>query len=203
MSAPTRVLVVEDDPSAGRAWGDALGRSGHAVDVASSLADARGRLTRASEQQLPYHVVFLDLALPDGDGAELLDELRAHHPSSAVAVVSAHLDSERAVELFGKISVEVPKPVSSETMVALVERLSSTDRTGSCLAAFCEAHHLSPREAQIVEHTAFGMSLDDIAVELGCAAATLKGFWKRIHDKTGLRSRREVVSAAWQHRRQR
>jgi len=200
MTEPTHVLVVEDHPSVGRAWRNTLVRAGHAVDVADCLADARRLLDEADDRKQPYQAVVLDLVLPDGDGADLLEDLQQRRPRPGVAVVSAHLDSKRVLELWGRTLIDVPKPVSTETMVALVARLASTDPSMGAVARFCEACQLGPRETRIVEHAARGSSLEDIAVDLGCAVSTLKTFWKRIHDKTGLRTRREVISAAWQGR---
>lgn len=196
MTNSTRVLVVEDDSLLGNAWRETLRRAGHQAQIAGSLAEARSRLEEARAGSQPYGVVVVDLILPDGDGADL----RECRPLPGVAVVSGHLDSERSLSLWGKSLIELQKPLTTETMVALVERLTSTDPAATSVDRFCEAYQLTTKQARIVKHTALGWSLGKIAEDLGCAVSTLKGFWKRIHDKTGLRTRREVVSAAWQHR---
>jgi two-component system OmpR family response regulator/two-component system response regulator QseB len=67
-----RVLVVEDDEGIAGGLAAHLARAGHAVDRAGTLAAAWSAL--AGE---PYDVVLLDLGLPDGDGTELLQRLRA------------------------------------------------------------------------------------------------------------------------------
>lgn len=200
MNQTTRVLVVEDDRRVRQAWRGVLSRSGYAVELTGTVTQARRKLAKAYAANQPYHVLILDLILPDGDGATLLDDLERRRPRPGVAVVSGHLDSERVVTLWGKSLIDVPKPVSTETMVAIVERLTSTDPDASSIDRFCEAYELTPKQSRIVKHTALGWSLEEIADDLGCAVSTLKGYWKRIHDKTGLRARREVVSAAWQHR---
>ncbi len=66
-----RVLVVEDDVSLGTVVQRGLVEDGHAVDLERTLAGgpAGGRLN-------PYHLVVLDLGLPDGDGLALCRELR-------------------------------------------------------------------------------------------------------------------------------
>ena len=50
-----------------------LGKAGFAVDAVAPCADARAAL-----EVCPYDVGILDLALPDGDGLELLGELRSN-----------------------------------------------------------------------------------------------------------------------------
>lgn len=66
-----RVLVVEDDPGIAQGLRLTLGQQGWAVDCVGSLAPAWAAL-RAE----PFDAVLLDLGLPDGDGATLLQRLR-------------------------------------------------------------------------------------------------------------------------------
>ena len=67
-----RVLVVEDDSRIAQGLVAHLGRQGHAVDTAATLAAGWAAL-RAE----PVDLLLLDLGLPDGDGASLLARLRA------------------------------------------------------------------------------------------------------------------------------
>ncbi|MDQ3863643.1 MAG: response regulator transcription factor, partial [Actinomycetota bacterium] len=66
------------------------------VAQAGSLAEARGRASAVS-----FDVAVLDLGLPDGDGADLIAELRGPNQGTAVLIVSGSLDPsslERAAE---------------------------------------------------------------------------------------------------------
>ena len=65
-----RVLVVDDDPELGELVSRSLVREGHVVDVAGSLAGARGALREE------FDLLALDLGLPDGSGLDLCRELR-------------------------------------------------------------------------------------------------------------------------------
>ncbi|MGB4062129.1 MAG: response regulator transcription factor [Burkholderiaceae bacterium] len=67
-----RLLVVEDDPGIATGLQAALKQAGHAVDCATTLAQAWGVLTCE-----PVDAVLLDLTLPDGDGMDLLRKIRA------------------------------------------------------------------------------------------------------------------------------
>jgi two-component system OmpR family response regulator/two-component system response regulator QseB len=67
-----RVLVVEDDERIASGLAAHLGRLGHAVDCAPTLA--AGWTALRGE---PFDLVLLDLGLPDGDGSALLVRLRA------------------------------------------------------------------------------------------------------------------------------
>ena len=67
-----RVLVVEDDERIASGLAAHLGRQGHAVDHAATLAAGWAALRGE-----PFDLVLLDLGLPDGDGGTLLARLRA------------------------------------------------------------------------------------------------------------------------------
>lgn len=75
-----RILVVEDDPSLGGVVQRGLHEDGHAVDLERTLAGARRALAISQ-----YHLVVLDLGLPDGDGLSLCREL--HHAESPPRVL--------------------------------------------------------------------------------------------------------------------
>jgi len=65
------LLVVEDEPAIQAGLCDRLQREGFRVDVAGSLAAARELLANRPD------LVVLDRRLPDGDGLQLLQDLRA------------------------------------------------------------------------------------------------------------------------------
>ena len=66
-----RVLVLEDDCRIADGLVAHLGRQGHAVDTAASLAAGWAALCAE-----PFDLLLLDLGLPDGDGSSLLARLR-------------------------------------------------------------------------------------------------------------------------------
>lgn len=80
-----RILVVDDDVELRELLVRALERDGHVVSAVGALEDARRSLRSASAD-----VVVLDLALPDGDGAELCRELRRNASGVPVLMLTAH-----------------------------------------------------------------------------------------------------------------
>ena len=76
-----RILVIEDDHAIRRGIVDALQYSGYAVVEA-----ARGNegLQKALETQ--YDLLLLDLALPELDGLDILQSLRAARPAQPVII---------------------------------------------------------------------------------------------------------------------
>lgn len=70
-----RILLIEDDRELRATLKEALSVEGYAVQTSASLADARALLQHADRNTVP-ELVLLDLGLPDGDGEDLLADLR-------------------------------------------------------------------------------------------------------------------------------
>jgi DNA-binding NarL/FixJ family response regulator len=84
-----RVMVVEDHADF-RALMEALLGGEPDIDLlaqAGSLAEAREQAARSE-----FDAVVLDLGLPDGNGADLIAELRRSNPEVGVLILSASLD---------------------------------------------------------------------------------------------------------------
>jgi two-component system response regulator DevR len=79
-----RVLLVDDRDDFRRAFASLLERQPdiEVVGTADSLAEARQKLRGVD-------VALLDRGLPDGDGLELIGELRAANPGVRVFVISS------------------------------------------------------------------------------------------------------------------
>ncbi len=79
-----KALLVEDDVRLAGLIGRGLRRDGHAVDLASTIEDARWHATECA-----YDVLVLDVMLPDGDGFGLCRELRAAGNWTPVLLLTA------------------------------------------------------------------------------------------------------------------
>ena len=93
-----RVMLVEDHPDFRDLMAVLLGSQSDIklVAQAGSLAEARNHAVR-----FDFDVAVLDLGLPDGDGVDLIADLRRANPEVGVLVLSASLDTasmERAAE---------------------------------------------------------------------------------------------------------
>ncbi|MEN6534772.1 MAG: response regulator transcription factor [Bryobacteraceae bacterium] len=113
------LLLVEDDAGLARSLSQGLGENGFNVVHASTLAEAR----RLLEEQ-PVEVVVLDLGLPDGDGFDLIDGLRAKRPDVPLIVTTARgeLDS-RLRGLEGGADDYLVKPFAFAELVARIRAL--------------------------------------------------------------------------------
>ena len=89
VATQTRIMLVEDQPDFRRLMVALLARQPdlEVVAEAGSLTEARKHATTAS-----FDVAVLDLGLPDGNGVELISDLRGSNPEAAVLILSASLD---------------------------------------------------------------------------------------------------------------
>lgn len=79
-----RLLVVEDDPLISRTLQRSLSTLGYAIDVFDTLAPARD-----AARQGGFDLILLDLGLPDGQGMDLLSELRQRNELTPVLIITA------------------------------------------------------------------------------------------------------------------
>jgi DNA-binding response OmpR family regulator len=77
-----RVLVVEDDPATSQAMRLLLQHHGYDVQVCGTVAESMNYLGSNPD------FVLLDLMLPDGDGADVLEHIRENDLRPEVVVVT-------------------------------------------------------------------------------------------------------------------
>jgi len=95
-SPDKRILVVEDDPAQARTIVLLLKRNLTATcDIAMSCAEAREKIPSCD-----YDLITLDYQLPDGNGLDLLEEIRDMIGPPPVVFVTGHGDEMTAVSAF-------------------------------------------------------------------------------------------------------
>ena len=83
------VLVVDDSLTVRMDLADAFSQAGFATVECATLAEARAALASQA-----VDVVVLDVQLPDGDGIELLSEIRADARTAALPVLMLSMEAE-------------------------------------------------------------------------------------------------------------
>lgn len=194
-SRPSRILVVDDHPLYRDALVGALVAPGVwlSCESAASLREAQRRLA----DQPPYAVVLSDYKLPDGDGLELLAQVRAQAPESACVLMSgsdlAQLGPRaRRLGLRGYLS----KALEPHQIVAAVRTVLAG---GSCFRDQDDGLTgpvLTERQLEVLEQVALGRSSKEIARALGVGASTVKDHLTLIFVRLGVNSRPEAVARA-------
>jgi two-component system response regulator QseB len=115
----SHILLVEDDLDLGVALQHSLQQAGFEVVWVRRLADVATQLFECKP-----HCVLLDLNLPDGDGFQLLHELRYKRDAVPVLVLSARGALEdRLKALYDGADDYMLKPFSVPEMIARVNVL--------------------------------------------------------------------------------
>jgi DNA-binding response OmpR family regulator len=114
-----RLLVIEDEPRIAEILKSGLQRAGFAADIVGRCADARAALALA-----PYDAAILDLGLPDGDGIDLLANLRATHNGIPVLVLTARdAVEDKVAGLDAGADDYLIKPFATVELIARVKAL--------------------------------------------------------------------------------
>ncbi|WP_298913982.1 response regulator transcription factor [uncultured Algimonas sp.] len=108
-----RLLLVEDHASLADAMSRALQRAGFAVDHAANVEAAQDFAAVAD-----YDLILMDLGLPDGDGLDLLGEIRRDHDWPAIILTARDALPDRLAGLDGGADDYIVKPVDMLELVA-------------------------------------------------------------------------------------
>lgn len=118
LGTQARVLVVDDDPYVRDLLKHWLGAANYEVQLASLGREA---LSLASQE--PPDVVLLDVLMPDVDGLEVLDLLRASGCDAAVVLTTAYGSERIAVNAMRRGADDyLRKPIIAEELQTVLER---------------------------------------------------------------------------------
>ncbi|HEX8464057.1 MAG TPA: response regulator [Abditibacterium sp.] len=120
-----RILICEDDSDVAEQLRAIVMHSGFAVDIASSLAQARQLLARGD-----YAGLTLDLVLPDGNGLDLLAEVRAgaRGHEVPVVVVSAHSGAGGIEGEAFEVLDWLRKPIDAQRLLAALSQFTRAEK---------------------------------------------------------------------------
>ncbi|MFM2483969.1 response regulator [Celerinatantimonas yamalensis] len=116
-----QILIVDDEPAIRRFLRISLSAEGQQVIEAGTLAEARLQIEKSHP-----HLVVLDLGLPDGDGSELLSEIRQYY-AWPVIVLSVREDEAEKVRLLDAGANDyLTKPFGIQEFIARIKVLLRT-----------------------------------------------------------------------------
>ncbi|MGA6993033.1 MAG: response regulator [Candidatus Deferrimicrobiaceae bacterium] len=114
---PVNVLVVDDEPLICWALKRRFSGRDMSVHVVGNCVEALVEL-----REKPYGLVFLDIHLPDGNGLDLLEEIKEISPGTRVIVISADGTEQNRQRAFAGGAFQfVEKPFNINDITRLVE----------------------------------------------------------------------------------
>lgn len=121
-------LIVEDERDIAALFRQVLDLAGYRTEIAARGKRALERLTTGEPD-----IVLLDLTLPEIPGAEILEIMRADERLKKIPVVVITGYPEIAESLSVEPDLVMIKPVSSEQLTKLVDRLGRTPRSRAAI----------------------------------------------------------------------
>jgi DNA-binding NarL/FixJ family response regulator len=208
-----RVLLVDDDDLM-RAGLRAVLSSDGAIEVVGEAADGRAALDEVRAHR--PDVVLMDVRMPDLDGIAATRELLAVSPDVKVAILTTF---EQDDYIFGALNAGASgfllKRTKPEELISAIHTLAGGDSllspsvtrkviermAGQPVADPAVASRLrllTPREREVLELIARGLSNGEIAAAFVIEESTVKTHVKRILMKLHLRDRVQAVIFAYE-----
>ena len=209
-----RILVVDDHALFRAGIANALSRE-RDLDVVGEAADGRSALEAAG--MTSPSIVLMDLSLPAPGGLETTQRIRREFPATAVIVLAQDEDEE---SLFASIKAGaaafVIKDISPDDLIHVIRRVSQgefliNDKVFSKpavasrvlkefreLAVYGQEAQpifapLSPREVEILDNIAQGMTNKQVAYALSISEQTVKNHMSSILRKLSVNDRTQAV----------
>jgi DNA-binding NarL/FixJ family response regulator len=209
-----RILIVDDHALFRVGIANILGRE-RDLDVVGEAADGRAAL-EMSGMTTPS-IVLMDLSLPAPGGLETTQRIRREYPATAVIVMAQDEDEE---SLFASIKAGaaafVINDISPEDLIHVIRRVSQgefliNDKVFSKpavasrvlkefreLAVYGQEAQpifapLSPREVEILDNIAQGMTNKQVAYALSISEQTVKNHMSSILRKLAVNDRTQAV----------
>jgi DNA-binding NarL/FixJ family response regulator len=209
----TRVLIADDDDLMREGLAELLAGD-PSIEIVGKAITGREAVERS--RRLKPDVVLMDVRMPDLDGIEATRELAQAAPQTRVLILTTF---EQDDYVFGALRAGASgfllKRTRPEELIAAVHTIGEgesllspsvtrrvVDRMAQQptpeLADRTKLEELTPREREVLELVARGLSNREIAAELVVEESTIRTHVKRILMKLGLRDRVQIVIFAYE-----
>jgi DNA-binding NarL/FixJ family response regulator len=216
--ATLRVIVADDQRVVREGLTLMLGLI-DGIEPVGAAADGEEALAMVAAER--PDVVLMDLRMPRLDGIEATRRLAETHPGIGVVALTTYADDETIVAaLQAGARGYLTKDAGAEQIRGAVERVAAGEAAidpavqRQLIAAVQRQRvtapppfpdgdglpdGLTPREAEVLELIAAGLSNGEIADRLVVSGATVKSHVNHLFAKIGARDRAQAVAYAYQH----
>jgi CheY-like chemotaxis protein len=116
------ILIIDDEEDLCWLLSNSLKGRGFTVWSANTITEAVECLKESPD------LIFLDLKLPDGDGMDILPEIRKAIPDAVVIIISAYGSEERRLDAKKKgVLSFIDKPLSEEKLMNAIGQFQRED----------------------------------------------------------------------------
>jgi DNA-binding NarL/FixJ family response regulator len=179
------------------------------IEVVGAAADGDEALRLVAEHR--PDVLLVDLKMPNRDGVSTTAAVRADHPGTEVVVLTTYADDDSLLAALragarGFLTKDADAESIAHALRSAAAGLSIVDGElqGRLVASVVTRRPaerpddgLTPREVDVLQLIAAGMSNGEIARHLVVSEATVKTHVNHLFSKLGLRDRAQAVSYAY------
>jgi DNA-binding NarL/FixJ family response regulator len=213
VSGKLRVVIADDQALLRTGFAMILGADGGIEVVAEA---ANGAEAIAAVRRTRPDVVLMDIRMPEIDGLEATRRIMAEAVPAPRIIILTTFDLDRYVyaALAAGASGFLLKDVSPERLVAAVHLVQDGDallaptitrrlverfaRQDDHNALHRDLSTLTPRELEVLQHLARGLTNAELAARLHLSETTVKTHVARILSKLGLRDRAQAIIVAYE-----
>lgn len=124
MASGLRILLVEDHLRTRAALARLLESWGHSVQQADTLAQGR-QLVRSQS----FDLLLTDMALPDGEGSDLMREIRETSPATpGIAITGFDTHGSSAASMEAGFLLHFTKPIATEKLRVVIEEIAKAQQ---------------------------------------------------------------------------
>lgn len=193
MSDRRLVHIIDDEESVRNSVGFMLQTTGYSVRQWPSGAFFLRELKNAEPG-----CILLDIRMPEIDGLQVLQQLRARGSTLPVIVLTGHGDVSIAVKAMRGGAVDfLEKPFEAEQLLSAIDKafvaMGETSEAARTDAARTQIANLSAREREVLEGLVAGLPNKTIAYDLGISPRTVEVHRANLMQKLGARSLSEAL----------
>lgn len=168
METPTRVLLVDDEPSIRRIFSALITDFGYDVCAVESAHEALHLLEKEA-----FPLIITDIRMPGMDGLTLLRHIHQHYPDAQVVMITGHGDMDVAIEClrFGAADF-ITKPINDDILEHAIRRAEEQYSLRKQVK-----HHTEHLEELVAQRTKELLDTHRVAVigeTVACMAHTIK-----------------------------
>jgi DNA-binding NarL/FixJ family response regulator len=213
---PLTILVADDEPGIRLSIKDHLELSGYSVITA-----ATGQQTLEMLNRYKPHLLITDIVMPEMDGYDLVRQVRQQPEFRALPVIFLSARNQTAERVYGYrlgCDVYLAKPFELEELGAVVRNLldrvqilqtslqistqaqkASHQQETMATRALYQQLGFTPRELEVLELLAQGLSNPHIGDRLHLSSRTVEKYVSRLLQKTTSHNRAELMRFAIEH----
>ena len=198
---PYTVMLVEDHNMVREGLRSLVAKEDW-LEVVSEAGDGRTALEKFEE--LKPDIVVMDLRMPGLNGLEATRRIKEESPETKIVALSVHTDKRMVLKMFqAGASAYVPKVSAFEELISAMKAVIKDEYYLSPTVAKPVLHHhlrhaiqeepsefseLTPREREVLQLVAEGMTSREIAEKLYVSVKTIDNHRQNIMKKLDLHS---------------